>query len=362
MLSLHAAVALALLPGRARTIISARLREYSPPTLEPGEAGGPSLDTLIATIAPDVADPVAMARGLEGPARRAIDDAQRIGADALRLGEPRYPPLLASIYDPPLVLWVRGAVDALHAPSVAIVGARAATPGGCETARWLAADLASAGITVVSGLARGVDAAAHAGALETGRTAAVLGTGVDRVYPSAHARLADQVSAAGALVTEFVPGTGPHAHHFPMRNRIISGLCAAVVVVEAADKSGSLITARCALDQGRDVMAVPGAVRSGRNRGAHALLRDGARLVESAADVLEELGWPAGAPRQRDAEPSAATDALLAAMPAGEAVHLEHLAAALQAPPASLLARLSELEVAGRIARVPGGRFVRVER
>jgi len=360
MLSLHLAVALALIPGRARTDISARLREGWPHLVGPGEAACPSLESLIAAVAPEVADPGRAARDLGPRACRALDDARAAGADAVRLGDPRYPPLLASIYDPPLVLWVGGDLDALLAPSVAMVGARAATPGGCETARWLAADLAAAGITIVSGLARGIDAAAHTGALQAGRTVAVLGTGVDRVYPAAHAGLARNVAASGALVTEFVPGTAPHAHHFPMRNRIISGLCAAVVVVEAAEKSGSLITARCGLEQGRDVMAVPGAVRPGRNRGAHALIRDGARLVESAADVLDEIGWPAR-PRP-SASPAAPEerDALLAAMPLGEPVHLEQLASVLQAAPAGLLARLSELEVAGRITRAAGGRFVRV--
>jgi DNA processing protein len=360
MLSLQAAVTLALIPGRARTDISARLRERWPHLIAPGEVTDVPLDTVMASLAPEVADPARRARDLERRARRALDEAQRIAAEAVRLGDPRYPPLLAAIHDPPLVLWVRGKGEALLAPSVALVGARAATPGACETARWLAADLAAAGITIVSGLARGIDAAAHAGALETGRTAAVLGTGIDRVYPATHAALANRVAAAGALVTEFVPGTAPHAHHFPMRNRIISGLCAAVVVVEAAEKSGSLITARCGLEQGRDVMAVPGPVRSGRNRGAHALIRDGARLVESAADVFDELGWAAPAATRGAVQAPASEDALLAAMPPGEPVPLEHLAAALQARPAALLARVSELEVAGRITRVAGGRFVRV--
>ena len=196
---------------------------------------------------------------------------------------------LDSIPDPPPVLWARGdAGPCAHA--VAIVGSRFATHQGLEVGARLGQGLAGAGFDVVSGLARGVDAAAHRGALRAGgRTVAVLGSGVDVVYPPEHASLAEAVAASGALLSEFAPGVPPRGWHFPRRNRIISGLSLGVVIVEAAQRSGSLITARCALEQGRSVMAVPGAVLGGRNRGAHALIRDGAGMVEEARDVIEQL-------------------------------------------------------------------------
>ena len=188
-------------------------------------------------------------------------------------------------------------VDTLGRPSVAVVGARAASPTGQRIGYELGRDLALAGLVVVSGLARGVDGAAHAGALDGGgRTVAVLGCGVDVVYPRQHGALAARVAAQGVIVSEFPPGTEPRPSHFPLRNRIISGLSRAVVVVEASEQSGSLITAQMALEQGRDVLAVPGTWPAGRYRGCHALIKDGARLVETVEDVLEEIGWrPAGA-------------------------------------------------------------------
>src|SRR5689334_17849189 len=222
-----------------------------------------------------------------------LDRAAAGGITVIAWHDERYPPLLRTIVDPPPVLWVRGALDALTRPAVAIVGSRAATPYAIEVAARLAADLAARGIVVVSGLARGVDGSAHRGTLGAhGRTLAVLGTGPDIVYPREHAELAASICKDGALVSEFGPGLPPLARHFPLRNRLISGISLAVVVVEASDKSGSLITARCALEQGRDVMAVPGSVLGGRNRGSHALLKDGAKVVETADDILEELGWP----------------------------------------------------------------------
>ena len=208
-----------------------------------------------------------------------------------------YPALLARITDPPRRLWLRGDPRALVAPCVAIVGSRAASTYGVRMAEQLAADLARAGITVVSGLARGVDSAAHRGALAAGpgggRTVAILGSGVDVIYPPEHEALAPQIlDAHGALVSEVPPGSPPRRGNFPRRNRLISGVSLAVVVVEASDRSGSLQTARCALEQGREVLAVPGPVVGERFRGSHGLLRDGAKLVESASDILEELSWP----------------------------------------------------------------------
>ncbi len=267
-----------------------------------------------------------------------------------------YPVALTTIADPPPVLWTRGSLDVFRRPCVAIVGARAASAYGLSVAERLAADLATAGLVVVSGMARGVDSAAHRGALAaSGATVAVLGSGADVIYPPEHAPLADAIATSGLLVSELVPGTPPLPRFFPMRNRIISGLSRAVVVIEAGERSGSLITARMALEQGRDVLAVPGNVLSGRNRGAHGLLRDGAKIVESADDILEELGMAAVAPSAR---PPLA-DPILACLTPGEPSDLDEISERTGLSATRLLARLFELELQGAVTRVGGGRFVR---
>jgi DNA processing protein len=290
---------------------------------------------------------------------------------AISSGDARYPTALAAIHDPPDTLWIRGDVDVLRTPCVAIVGSRAASPYGLEVARRLGADLARRNITVVSGMARGVDSAAHRGALEGGGvTIAVFGCGVDVIYPREHRTLAERIGERGALVGEFKPGTPPLKRHFPQRNRIISGLSLAVVIVEAAEGSGSLITADFAMEQGRAVLAVPGNVLGGRNFGAHALLRDGAKLVECADDILEELPvslQPPG-PGVRDSglvkhEPAgrhpASHDPVLRSMDEGDAYDLDEIAERSGIDRLRLLPRLVELELAGALRRVEGGRFVR---
>jgi DNA processing protein len=277
-----------------------------------------------------------------------------------------YPPLLASIVDPPFVLWTRGRLVAFDDRAVAIVGSRAASPYAIDVAERLAADLAGRGLTIVSGLARGVDSAAHRGAVSVGGlTVAVLGSGADIIYPAEHDDLARDIEAHGLVVSEFAPGTPPLPQFFPQRNRTISGLSRAVVIVEAGERSGSLITARFALEQGRDVLAVPGNVLSGRNRGGHALLRDGAKIVETADDILEELGMPQierpDSPDGIQASHSwEAGDRLLACLPQGEACDLDGISERSGLPPARALSRLLELELLGRVRRVGGGRFMRV--
>ena len=278
---------------------------------------------------------------------------------AIFRGDIRYPTALAAIPDPPKLLWYRGHVEALCAPSVAIVGSRAASPYALEVARRLSADLARRNIAVVSGMARGVDSAAHLGALDAGGvTIAVFGCGVDIIYPREHRRLADEICERGALVSELAPGVPPLRGHFPRRNRIISGLVLGVVVVEAAKKSGSLITARNALEQGREVLAVPGNVLGGRNEGAHALLRDGAKLVESADDILEELNL--GMTDKETVRPDLAShDPVLRCMTIGEPYDLDELASRSGIDRLRLLPRLIELELCGAIRKVDGGRFMR---
>jgi DNA processing protein len=310
-----------------------------------------------------------------GDARDIIAAALASAADLLAVGRSRgyevltpfgraYPALLACIPDPPPALWCRGNLQCLASPCVAIIGSRGATPYALQVGRRLAAELADRDIVVVSGLARGVDSAAHEGALAGGgATVAVMGSGLDNVYPREHEHLADRISANGLVMTELAPGGKPLAEHFPLRNRIISGISLAVVVVEASEKSGSLITAGCALSQGRDVMVVPGSVLSGRNRGSHALLKDGAKVVETADDILEDLGWSSSA-RARGAEPevrrkSLNRDPLLSRMVVGETYRLDDLVDMSGTSAAKLLPRLMELELLGCIEAPGGGRFVR---
>src|SRR5258705_1592407 len=286
------------------------------------------------------------------------------GIRTVAWNEPAFPAALLTLDDLPPALWFRGELDALTAPAVAIVGSRAASAVAIETATRIANDLASRGITVVSGLARGVDSAAHRGALETGRTAAVLGSGLDRMYPAQHEPLAAQIARDGIVISEYPPATPPLPLFFPMRNRLISGLSRAVVVIEANEKSGSLITAACALEQGREGMAVAGHVLRGRNRGAHALIRDGAKIVECADDIVEELLSPAHGIEVRETGLSSASsvvsaDPIVARMELGQAYDVDGLATLSGLENVRLLSRLIDLELQGRVRRVGGGRFMR---
>lgn len=317
-------------------------------------------------------DAVVDAMGLPGVDARALCDAARAGADAalnaarsarmepVAWCDPRYPALLNCIADPPPVLWTMGSVAVLGQPAVAIVGSRAATTYALDVGERLGGELAARGVVVTSGLARGVDSAAHRGSLNAGGpTVAVLGSGLDRVYPPEHENLAEAISEHGVVVSELGPGGLPLPENFPLRNRIISGISLAVVVVEASEKSGSLITARCAMEQGRDVMAVPGSVLSGRNRGSHRLLKDGAKVVETADDILEEIGWPGARGTLNGAAKLLSEDPLLAKMEPGEVYGLDELVESTATAASKLLPRLMELELQGHIA-AGGGRFTRV--
>jgi DNA processing protein len=267
--------------------------------------------------------------------------------DCIYLDDVEFPQLLAEISNPPECLWTRGDRSLLARQAIAIVGARNASREGVEIAYEIAGDLARAGLVVVSGMARGIDSAAHTGALDAGGTTiAVLGTGIDRVYPAENKELHERIAARGLLVTEFRPGAHAELFHFPQRNRIISGLSKGVVVVEARERSGSLITARLAGDQSRDVMVVPGPTRSGQNRGGHALLRDGAKLVESAVDILQELGLDTSAVPERESLESVEFT-------------VDEIAEKLKIPAGEALARLLDWELTGEIQRIGSGRFVR---
>jgi len=344
-------IALSLLPSWSWLSIAERLRACESPAAV--------FDRLLATHWPSEPD---QRSALYARAHAAIDRAHARRITPVAWSDAAYPVALTTIADPPPVLWAHGSTTAFDAPAVAIVGARAASEYGLSVAERLAADLAARGLAIISGLARGVDSAAHRGALSAGGvTIGIMGSGVDVVYPREHAALARDLQQRGAVVSELVPGTPPLPQFFPMRNRIISGLSRAVVVIEAGEKSGSLITARCALEQGRDVLAVPGNVLSGRNRGAHALLRDGAKIVESADDILEELRMPSLGPGP-GAAPGAGHDPILACLTPGEPSDLDAIAERSGLTTARLLPRLFDLELQGAVARVGGGRFVRVDR
>lgn len=299
----------------------------------------------------------------------------------ITLGDARYPAAMLDTPDPPLMLHALGQVDALQdlprLCAVAMVGSRNPTPQGLINAREFASSLSASGLVVVSGMALGIDGAAHEGALQGAAsgslaTIAVVGTGLDRVYPKQHRDLAHRIALRGVILSEYPLGTPPLAHHFPQRNRLISGLSQATLVVEAALPSGSLITARQALEQGRDVMAIPGSIHSAQAKGCHALIKQGAKLVDSAQDVLEELRLPSHArahstePDQsvldlRDPDPAVLDDetALLEAM-GHDPVSLDALQARCGWPTAQLQGQLLELELMGQVGRLPGGLFQRI--
>lgn len=326
-----------------------------------------NLETAVTTFRQRFGEPPA---GQLEAARRWRDAATAAGRGLLILRRPGFPPPLAEIAVPPIALEVAGDTD-LAAPAVAVVGSRRATPYGIAVTERLAAGLAEAGLVVVSGLARGVDAAAHRAALEAGgRTVAVLGSAHDCLYPPEHRDLARACRASGAVLTEFPPGTRPLPHHFPRRNRIIAGLTLGTLVVEAAERSGSLATARHAVDSGREVFAVPGPIGSETSAGCHALIRLGATLVRGVADILEELGLPPESTRSgavpgdlRSREPGGASPRpgpeaarLLDALrkrPSG--VDLDTLLGATDLPVPVALAAISELERRGLVRRFPGG-------
>jgi DNA processing protein len=285
-----------------------------------------------------------------------------VARDIIPLGDPRYPDILLHAAGPPLLLYAEGRLPLLQATSVAIVGSRNATPAGLGHARVFAGELAGAGLTVVSGLALGVDAAAHTGALaHPAGTVAVVGTGLDIVYPKQHGPLAERIRHTGLLISEHPLGTTPQPSHFPRRNRIIAGMTRGTLVVEAALASGSLITARLAAESGREVFAVPGSIHAPQSRGCHALLKQGAKLVETTADILEELNWtaPAQTPSPAGAPVLSAPDVLLDAL-AHDPVDLDTLVARTGETAPALTARLLQLEFEGRVARLPGQRFQRL--
>lgn len=315
-----------------------------------------------------------------GDARRlALDELGKLrdlSASAISLGDPGYPALLREIYDPPVVVYVRGDHGlSISQPCIAIVGSRHCSTYGRNAAQRLGYDLAAHGVTIVSGLARGVDTAAHEGALSAGgRTIAVLGTGIDQIYPKENRKLADRiVSSGGSLLTEFKLGTPPTSQNFPYRNRIISGLSHGVLVVEGAERSGSLITARLAYEQGREVFALPGNITSSKSFGPNYLIKDGAKLVQTWRDVVEELpredrerilAAERQAPGQKaltfgDGELSEPERKVFKMLSCDEPLHIDRLMSSSGLAPAEIFTVLLSLELKDKIQELPGKAYVR---
>ena len=358
--------------ARAHGLHAGRLQEWFAQGRSPLELPGASTATL-AALGID-ADTIS---SLQAPDRAGLErDRAWLDASPARSlivwGADDYPPRLAQIPDPPLVLYVEGAIEALSTPQLAIVGRRNPTALGRDTATLFARELGRAGLGITSGLALGIDAAAHRGALEAGATTvAVVGRGLDAVYPRENAPLARRIlEAGGTLVTDLPVGSAPLKHHFPRRNRILSGLAVGVMVVEAAEQSGSLITARLAAEQGREVFAMPGSIHNAVAKGCHRLLRQGARLVETVDDIFEELGGICGdmsrfvcassceatslQPPSLDKEYEILLDAL-----GFEPASLDALVARTRLDTGAVASMLLILELDGRIQQQPGGRYSR---
>ena len=307
-------------------------------------------------------------------ADKEIEAAAKLECQLVTFSSEQYPPRLREIADPPMVLYVRGDAGALSEISVAVVGTRKPSTYGLQVARRLAHDLAERGVVIVSGMARGVDSAAHHGALDArGRTVAVQGRGMDGIYPSENKKLAEKIIESGAVISEFPIGTGPTPENFPIRNRIISGLSLGVIIVEAAEYSGSLITARLALEQNREVFAVPGNITAAQSFGPNHLIKQGAKLVDEWMDVVEEFPpevrvqlLPAESPSGEEATPglfeaSLSPDQKLVfeCLRADEALFVDSVFGAVPLPQPRILVALLELEMSGLIRQLPGKNFIR---
>ena len=317
---------------------------------------------LASFLAPETLEALGSARVRDALAR-ALDWAGAEEHFVITLADESYPRSLLEIADPPAVLYAHGRVELLQRPALAIVGSRNASAQGESNAEHFAQALSAAGLTIVSGLALGIDAAAHRGGLSgAGCTIAVLGTGVDVVYPSRNAELASEIARRGLLVSEFALGTPAIAHNFPRRNRLISGLARGCLIVEAAIASGSLITARCAADQGRDVFAIPGSIHSPLSKGCHALIKSGAKLVESADDVLAELAGFQPTARASTLVSVPGADTGLLAVMGHDPVDVDSLCARSGLSPEEVSSQLLRLELDGRVTALPGGLYQRLEK
>lgn len=366
-LSLKAWLALSLTRGLGGEGARRLLKEFGSPEAVFAASAG----SLRSFVKPDVAAEIA--KGIPDDQLAAtlawLEDSNN---HIVTLADSDYPQALLNITDPPLLLYVKGRLDLLNRTALAVVGSRNATPQGLNNAEAFARSLSDAGLCIISGMAHGIDAAAHRGALQAqGSSIAIVGTGLDKVYPSANRDLAHVLAQQGALVSEFPLGTPPLAANFPRRNRLISGMSIGCLVVEASLQSGSLITARLALEQGRDVFAIPGSIHAPQSKGCHALLKQGAKLVETAQDILEELGSliPARSPKthikdiqETDASVPEVSDldtALLEHL-GFDAVDIDTLATRCGLTVSQLSAMLLTLELSGHISVLPGGLYQRI--
>ena len=350
---------LSLTPGLGPASLRAMLREFGLPEAilqrkRAELATFASRQALDALDSPEVRDAVG----------RSLEWAAAPGRAIVTLADDAYPRPLLEIADPPALLYAEGRTDLLSRPALAIVGSRNASAQGESNAERFARALSDAGLTIVSGLALGIDAAAHRGGLAgASSTIAVLGTGIDVVYPRRNAELAAEIARRGLVLSEFAPGTAPAAHNFPRRNRLISGLAQGCLVVEAALASGSLITARAAADQGREVFSIPGSIHSPLSKGCHALIKSGAKLVESAEDVLAELGGfrPGASVSTLAAAPEPAQAGLLQFM-GHDPVDVDSLCSRAGLSAEQVSSELLRLELDGRVAALPGGLYQRLEK
>ena len=347
---------LTLVPGVSLAAQRALLAAFGTPE----EALASPRDHLAALIEAEPADLL-----LQGPEpellERTLGWIDRPGHHLLTLNDAAYPAMIREIHDPPLVLYAMGRLELLQSDAFAIVGSRSATPQGARDAEEFARVLSDAGLCIVSGLALGIDAAAHRGGLAGGAsTIAVMGTGPDRLYPPPNRALAREILERGCVLTEFAPGMPPLPGNFPRRNRLISGLSRGVLVVEGARKSGSLSTAQSAIDQNREVFAMPGSIHSPQSKGCHQLIKEGAKLVECAADILADLGLAAPARMIQQELTILEAHPLLDEM-GFDPVTVDQLANRTGRQAAAICAGLSQLEIEGRIAAIPGGWFQQVK-
>ena len=351
-------LALDLIPGLGGEGLRRLLARFGAPSAVLAQ----SVSNLSQTVAPAVARAIA-----DGPSAQRLDASLKwLDVESnhlLTLADDDYPSQLLEIADPPPVLYLKGRRELLRRPGLAVVGSRNATPSGLQNAEAFARNLSEAGFTIISGMALGIDAAAHRGGLSAaGGSIAVVGTGLDLIYPARNKALAHELAEKGLIISEFSLGTPALAKNFPRRNRIISGLSRGVLVVEAALASGSLITARQAGEQGREVFAIPGSIHSPFSRGCHQLIKQGAKLVDEANDILIELHWGGAKPADRAPEEQNETvesDPVLTAM-GFDPVSIDALLERLKLPTDQLVARVTELELDGAIASMPGGKYQRL--
>jgi DNA processing protein len=353
---------LTLTPGLGSAAIRKLLRQYGLP-----EAILARKPAELASYAPPAVVDALHSDAVRRAVAAALEWLQTPGSALVTLADAAYPRMLLEIGDPPPVLYARGRLELLQSPALAVVGSRNATAQGAANAQSFAKSLSDAGLTIVSGLALGIDAAAHRGGLAgAASTIAVLGTGIDVVYPRDNAALAAEVAERGLLLSEFALGTGALAPNFPRRNRLISGLAQGCLVVEAAMASGSLITARSAAEQNREVFAVPGSIHSPLSKGCHALIKSGAKLVESAEDVLAELGGfrssGFASTVARDETTGSDADSGLLEQMGHDPVDIDALCARAGMSAEQVSSELLRLELAGRVAALPGGLFQRLEK